>query len=76
MATTVPRPATDIVEGAPREVAALRRRRLAAPSRPPATAAEAIEVADLAQLLVPEGTDPGHDAFSTIWHRWCDRMTT
>jgi hypothetical protein len=73
MAVTTTRPTFDFVEGAPRVVAG-RRWRLDVPSRPPATEAEAVEVADLAWALV-DSTDPGHEPYATTLTVWCDRIT-
>jgi hypothetical protein len=73
MAVTTTLPAFGLVEGAPRVVAG-RRWRLDAPSRPPATEAEAVELADLAWALV-DRADPGHDSYETTLTAWCDRIT-
>lgn len=67
MAATTTLPASDSVEGAPRVVAGRRRSRLDAPSRPPATTGEAVELADLTQALIPDSVDGEHHTFTVVW---------
>lgn len=72
MATTRNHPPSETWEAEPWAVAAVRRRRLAAKSRPPANDLEAIQLADWAQVLVADSVDPGHRTFAMVWGKWRD----